>query len=100
MGEHQYRITPTPNPGGLNLKGYTVECSCGHEELVPWLSHIRQTTHGPVMDGETPKECRERAARIALYHIGSDLELSTQAEYRTRRFVRSTEGMAEMFPEA
>jgi hypothetical protein len=93
---HTYSIHQTARPGGLHLAGYTVECSCGHSELVPWLGKIVKGK--PV--GETERECREHAAQVALQHAGSSMTLTTRAEYRTRRFVRSTEGMEEMFPGA
>lgn len=100
MTGHDYGISPTHGVGGINLAGYTVECSCGFSELVPWVGHVWRGPKGVVHEGETPRECREHAAQVAFRHIGSDMELSTRASYRTRQFVSSTEGMAEMFPGA
>jgi len=56
---------------------FVADCSCGWEET--WYSR--------------------NAAQVAAANHGG-AELSTGKDYRTRRFVLTTEGMDEMFPGA
>lgn len=78
--KHAPSVTPR---GGLTPKsfiGFFVTCSCVY-------------TSGPWMD-------RARADQDALEHIGAKELKPDDGSYRRRKFLHSTEGMAEMFPGA